>query len=563
MSALPAPVQRATQQLLRHGSRLSLATLVLLCVAMAIWLLREGRELIFFYDDWSFLLDRRHGVDTLFEDYNGHLSLVPLGVYRVLFETVGVEPYWVYRVVSVVLHLLCVGMLYEIVRRRAGWALALPVATAFLALGSAWQVVLWPGSLSFQITTAAGLGALLALDRRTRAGDLLAAALVLVALASSGTGLAVAVGVFAGLLADPRRRRAVWVSLAPLAIFGLWYLVQSPTGQAEGSNLQAVPGYVADAGAAAVGAVTGLGAEWGRIGLVALVAAVVLRLVRTGPVPARLIGLVAAAGTYWGATALGRAELNEPGASRYLYFGAVLVLLVLVELVRGSRMPPRAWPLVAVGVSAAALANLGDLRDGASSLRDSTERVRAALAATELAGPAVPADVRVEQSKAPQISAGAYRKLVADLGSPIGGPAAVLDDGPLAVLAVDASLARILGVAPGTVERPAVGGPAPTASVIRGRTAADGPCLRYTPDGPGAALDVPLAPGGTLVLRAATGQTEVRVRRLSPEFGPAPAGTLGAGGAVRISVPQDAISRPWVVRVSTLSPVSACSGPAA
>ena len=34
-------------------------------------------------------------------------------VYKVLFEIVGREPYWPYRVAAVTVHLTCVGLIYR------------------------------------------------------------------------------------------------------------------------------------------------------------------------------------------------------------------------------------------------------------------------------------------------------------------------------------------------------------------------------------------------------------------------------------------------------------------
>lgn len=546
--------------------RIALALLGCLVLASVVWLMREGRGLIFFFDEWNFLLERRDGLDGLFAPHNGHLSLVSVAIYKLLFATVGVEPYWAYRLLTVLLHALCAGLLFVLARRAAGNAVALAAAAVLLLLGAAWQVVLWPFEISYLASIAGGLCALLALDRRTRRGDAVAAAAVLVSLASSGLGIAVAAGVLVELLADPERRARLWAALAPCALYGIWYLVALPEGEARLSNVDATPAYVADAAAGAVGAVVGLGLDWGRV---LLAAGVLLAVVRWPPrrrVSPRLAGLVATALAYWSLVGLARAHLAEPLASRYLYLGAVLVLLVAAEVVRGR--PPLGRPAVAllgVVVLASLVSNLGQLRTGANGLRGSTNDVRAALAASELTPKAVPGAQVLAPTAAPQVTAGAYRELVADLGSPVGGPAEVLDDGPQTRIAVDAAMMRELGVgvsAAGDVA-PAAGAPPPRiAAAIGGRARASGSCVLYTPAGPGAALDLTLPAGGSVVLHAVEAPAELRLRRVATGFSAVAIGSAAPGAPALISVPVDELSQPWVLRVSPAATVRACAGPA-
>ncbi|MGI8730250.1 MAG: hypothetical protein ACR2LK_09725 [Solirubrobacteraceae bacterium] len=546
--------------------QIAVATLACLALAAGAWIMYEGRGLIFFYDEWDWVLRRRDGLDGLFRPHNGHFSLVPVLVFKALFATVGVEHYWVYRLAGVLAHLLCVGLLFALVRRHLGVGLALAAAAVLLVLGAAWQVILWPFEISYLCSIAAGLGALLALDRGSRRGDRVAAALVFVALASSGLGLAVACGVLAELLFAPARRvvRRAWVALAPLTLYAVWYVIVLPDGQAKRGNIDAVPGYVGEAAAGAIGAVTGLGLELGRVLLVIAAIVVIRRLVAPGPLPARLIGVLTMGLVYWALVALARADLQEPLASRYVYFGAVIVLLIGVHSARHITLAPRAWILVGLAVGASMLSNLGDLRDGANSLRETTGSLRAALAAVELAGDAVPATTAPESTAAPQVTAGPYRKLVADLGSPVGGPANVLADGPASAVAVDAALARVLGVAALPAGEAGVGNASaedpPSVVAIGGRARVDGSCVRYAPAGPGAALDVMLPAGGSIVLRDAKAPAELRLRRMSAAFSSGPIGSVAAGGAVELAVPGDRIARPWVLRVSSAGSLQACTG---
>jgi hypothetical protein len=559
-----APSGRPRPSLSRAGSdRIVVAAFACLALLSAVWLLREGRGLTFFFDEWNFLFGRRDGLHGLFEPHNGHLSLVPVAIYKLMFATVGVEPYWAYRLLAVLFHVLCAGLVFALARRAAGSAVALASATVLLLLGAAWQVVLWPFEISYMASIAAGLGALLALEAGTRRGDIVAGALVFVALASSGLGIAVAAGVFVELVAHPARKRRVWAVIVPVAVYGLWYMIVLPEGEGRLSNLDEVPSYVADAAAGAVGAVAGLGLEWGRVLLGVCIALAIVRWPRSRPLSPRLVGLVATALAYWGLLALARAHLSEPLASRYLYFGAVLVLLVGAELMRG-RPPLRAPALALLGVAvlASVVSNLGALREGANGLRGTTNDVRAALAAVELTGDAVPAAVQPEPAGAPQVTAGDYRSLVADLGSPIGGAAHVLDDGPLTRVAVDAALTRVLGVTVGAAgaAQPASGGAAPpVVAAVGGTSRVAGSCVVYTPAGSGAALDLTVEPGSAVVVRASEAPTELRLRRVAAEFPSVANGSVAPGSPARVAVPDDGLDSAWVLRVSPAGPVRACA----
>ena len=546
----------------RSPERLAVVAFACVAVLAAAWILREGRGLTFFYDEWNWVLERRHGFDGLFEPHEGHLVVVPLLVFKALFAVVGVEPYWPYRLLAVLAHVLCAGLLFALVRRRLGDWLGLAAATVLLLLGAAWQVLLWPLEISFTLSVAAGLGALLALDAGTRRGDVVAAGCVLLALGSSGLGVAVAAGVFAELVLVPAHRRRVWVVVAPLALYAVWYLAASPESQVQVANLDAAPRYVGDAAAGAVGAVTGLNAEFGRVLLVLAAVLVVRRLIAPGPLPVRLVAVLTMALVYWGLLALARADLAEPVASRYVYFGGVLVLLIVACAVVPRPLGVAGWGLLSLAVLASVLSNVGDLRHGASGVHGVTNDVRAALAAVELAGDAVAAQTQPEPMGAPQIRAGDYRALVSDDGSPVGGAEGVLDDGESTRIAVDAALARVLGVAvtPAADGAPAAGAPPGVVAAIGGRARSTGSCVLYTAAGSGAALDLRLAPGTSIVLRDATKPAELRLRRMSEAFSTGPIGTVAAGATVRLAVPRDAIARPWVLRASPGGSLRACGG---
>ena len=73
--------------------------------------------------------------------------------------------------------------------------------------------------------------------------------------------------------------------------------------------------------------------------------------------------------------------MTSPSESRYVYFGAVLVLLLAVELLRGTRLSHRAFAVVGALVAVAALGNFGSLRNGSLFLQEWSGVVLAELGA--------------------------------------------------------------------------------------------------------------------------------------------------------------------------------------
>ena len=127
-------------------------------------------------------------------------------------------------------------------------------------LGPAWPDVLWPFQIGFLGSLAAGMGALLALDRGDRRGEIAAAVLLTVALASSSLGIPLFVAAALEILGRPDRRGALAHARRPgRALRRLVPRLRRGQGKASVDNLLSTPAYVAEAAAAAAGAVFGLG----------------------------------------------------------------------------------------------------------------------------------------------------------------------------------------------------------------------------------------------------------------------------------------------------------------
>ena len=105
----------------------------------------------------------------------------------------------------------------------ARW-LALAGTLPILVLGPAWDDLLWPFQLGFFASMSAGLGALLAFERRDRRGDLVACALLVVAISFSSLGLPFIAGAAVLVGWDRNRLRRAWIVAVPAALYALWWL---------------------------------------------------------------------------------------------------------------------------------------------------------------------------------------------------------------------------------------------------------------------------------------------------------------------------------------------------
>ena len=548
---------------------------------MAVVIFHETRGTTLWSDEWGWALYRRGGgISGLLEPHNGHFSLVPLLVYRALFATVGIDDYVPFRVMIIVAHLLCGGLLYVYASRRLGPVAALLPAALLLTLGPAWQNILWPFQVAWLISLAAGLGALLMLDRGDRRGDLWACALLTLSLACSGLGIVIAAGLVVELVRKRRDRRALWILAAPLALYALWWITYQETDFWR-HNVVLAPRFAVDAAGGALAALGGLTEEkfdangtlvdagaalgWGRPLAAVLAVVVIWRLAALRPVPARVFALLAMAATFWLLTGLQRSHVSSPDTSRYLYVGALLVLLLGVELVRGVKLPRGVAIVIVCAAGLAIVANLGHLRQGARFLRAQGLVARADLGALELARAEIPsgyAAARFPGIPFVVIGAKEYFAAARDFGTPAAGVAEIATTSEQARLAADAELATIyrLALRPGTVNADRV---APEVDVVTGGTTSiRGGCVRFRPAGAlpagtTAELQLTIPPGG-LELTAGRGPVTASVRRFARTFPKDALGRLAPEGSAVLRPREDRAAQPWHVQLAPTADVSAC-----
>ncbi len=534
-------------------------------VAASLLLLHVGRGTTWFFDDWSWILTRRTGsLDDYLASHNGHLNLVPVLASKAMWAVFGLTGYTAFRVLAVMVHAGTCMLLFAYLRRRAQLWFAVSATIVVLFLGYAFQDLVWPFQISFTGAMAAGIAALLFVDRRDRAGDIGASIALAISVACSGVGLPFIGAVTLELLLRRATWRRLWVPLVPFALWGVWYL-QYGQSQVKGSNLHLVPENAAQMGSAAVGALMGVSMDGGRVPLAVLGVVVVVVLAVDRRISPRFAAVLALPLGYWILTSLSRAQFGDPAASRYLYPGAIFVVLALSELVPRLRVPGgRLGAVVAVGVLVALVAvslrgNVDQLRQGAAGLRDASTHVKAELRAVELARDRVDPSFRPDPVRAPQIDAGGYLAAVDDLGSPADSLAELRAQAPEVRAVADAVLVRALRArlraAPGS---PSAGAAGPDVTdTVAGTIVGDGSCAQFTPNG-SAASDggLELRTRGPVVVDASTAPVTVGARVVGDAF--VPIGTIAPGTRRTVDLPATAAG-PWRVHLGSTGPIRVCT----
>jgi hypothetical protein len=544
-----------------------IALSVMLLLA-APFLYAETRGAAFWFDEWEWTVGRREDdPDALLEPHNSHLSLVPILLYRLLYSTFGLDVYGPYRLALTLAHLVCVLLLFVYASRRTRGFVALLAAASLLFLGPAWENILWPFQVGWLISLGAGLGALLLVDRGDTRGDIAASILLVVALASSGLGLPIALGLAVDVVLGRRRLRDAWIVAAPFALYGVWWLTYQDTALL--GRLADVPGFVVDAAAASVGSLAGLAGEtvprsrgtlltWGRPLALVAVGVLIWRLVRLGRIPPRVLALLTIVLSFWVATELSRGAFSTAYESRYIYVGALFAVLVAVELARGVSISWRAGLVLGAAVTAAVISNIGILRDAGAFLRDQGQVTRAVLGAVEVGRPLVKPDDDLGLPGYPwvDVEAGSYFAAARADGTPAATPAELATQPWYARREADRELIRIHEVAlePGSADVPL--GPRPEVDALTGGTVSTrGACVAFRPAAAGSDLQLAVPRAGVLIT-SGRAPSKVGVRRFGDQFHAV--GRLAPRATATLGIRADRARQPWHARLETTRPLTVC-----
>jgi hypothetical protein len=499
------------------------------------------------------------GHAMLYPPPNGYLIAVPIAIYKLLFETAGLSTYVPYRGAAIALELLCAGLFYAVARLRVGDLWALPPTVLLLLFGFGGEQLLSAERMPGSIALAAGLGMLLALDRRTRRADVIALALLTVSLSSHPVGLAFAVAAAALVLLRPwaEARHSVWVFAVPVTLYAIWWLfLRPPATVPMQRGLSSIASFVGQSWTATTEAVTGLAGVVSEpiytnvIGWIAaaLVFGVVIGAIaaRKGRLPSSFWAALAALLTLMLATAVTRGNAflemgRPPDAERYLYPQAFLFLLVLVELAGALR--PAAWvkALVSTVLALGLIANVDRLITVGDNDRALAVALRAGYGSIEVAGSSANPGYRPFGLFFPD--AGAFLSITRDFGS-FAYSADELREAPGPTrLRADQALAQALGL------RVAPAQPRPA-----GRR-----CTEVLPSGnpPRARRVITLPPGGALLAARRLDRVRLAVGRFAdPPAVPLPAPPAATQGV--LTIPRDTSAIPWRLAVDSGERVRVC-----
>jgi hypothetical protein len=453
-----------------RGAFAVLGLAMALAAALTLWWLRGTT---FAIDELGYLVARRGWeASTLLEPHNGHLILTHLLVFKATVEVFGAGSHLPFTLLSLAAQLGVGALVFELVRRRLGPLVALIPAVLVLFFGAGWEVMMNPAGLSNQLALIAGLGMLLSLERGDRRGDVGACLLLAFALSSHTLGLAFAAGAIAEILVGGglAGRRRLWLVAAPAGLYAAWALWALRFDQTEtsGHAIGSLGSGVYDQLEAIAVSIAGIFRHGGDPDLVTqlvtvdagrgtalalvLIAAVVLRARAMPPPSARTWGMLAVVSAYLLLVAAGLREGRPPEASRYVYTGSVLVVLLLAQLCEGLRLA-RGWALAAAAVVLISLlANVAQMRSAGRFLRSEAEYNRAEMAALELGRRCIPRDY-VPETKIVTLlphrdmgfTAAEYYEMVDELGSPAYSPEELAAASPAAREAAEVVFAEALG----------------------------------------------------------------------------------------------------------------------
>jgi len=571
-----------------------LLVLGVVMIAGAALLLHVTRGESLVADEWIFFAYRGHGpAVTLFAPNNGSLDLVPILLYRGVFKLFGPDS-TVLRLILVALELLCVGLVFQLTRRRVGDWIALGGATLLLFLGSGWLLATSVG-ITLYLAVGLGLAALIAIERRSLRADLVACALLALAVASYSAALPFAAGVAIAIALRPARLRwrRAWVVAIPLLYYGAWriwaahYVLHPKLPFVTGSiipsgALTKAPGRIGEAFAAGLASATGLfriGAQfifvvnytWAVPLAVLFVAAALARFrwPRRLPRDRDLWVFLAMPLVYWIAVSLvaQRAAGSKhwvaraPNIGGYQYTSVVLLLLGAAALASGVRIPQLArWALAAV-LAASLVGNLLTLHQAATVFRSEGPIDRAELAAVELVGSRAAAHVPAFTDDVP-LPPLDYLSAAADLGSAAAPASSLPKATPGTRRGVDLTLIGLLKLAP----RPSVA-IVPRTPMARTPSLESGAadlgqakpgCVSVRPRSPGTPLSFRLPRGGFAVKVAKGVPVELYLRRFMDPPG-LPIGSVAGGAGATVAIPTDASAQPWQLLISPVQPVQLCA----
>ena len=514
--------------------------------ALRLWL---GRGTGFSIDEIR-LFDSSANLDleTAFQPFNGHLYVTSRLVYAAILNAFGAG-YLPFRLLTIATVLITAGIFFVFAKRRIGPVAALAPTLVLLFYGSDPIHALLGNGFTVLLALAAGLGALLALDRGDLKGDLCACLLLCLGLATYSVALPFLAGAAVLILTGSDRWRRAWVFLFPAALYATWFLWSRTQAGRTGdtthlSNLLLAPNWAFNSLAAVGSSLLGLnypplGSGWGPVVAVAALVALGWRLWR-GNIPRWLwVTMTVPAALWLIASGSAAPPVRVPQKTEYMFPATIAVLLVAVEAVRGLRLQRRGMIILYVAAAIGLATNIALLRDSARQFRDTTVMYRTDLTASEIIGgqfSGLPAYLALLSGHPEE---GNYLDAVRQFGSPAFSLASLRSQSEPIRERVDGILAENLGLhlQPSSL-------PSTPCRSIKGR--------------PGRAVSFEL-PSGGVVLKAGGESGPLTLRRFGSSF-TVQAGQLTRGQWMALSVPSDSAPDPWYASTSA-TPLLICGPP--
>jgi hypothetical protein len=534
--------------------------------ASAVVLAAAQWDVNYFQDTWAFLLDRQDfSAEAFFKPHNEHIVVLPVAITKALLAVFGMTSNTPEQVVMALTLFAAAILMFVYVGRRTSPWLGLIAAVLLLFLGSGWPVLLWPFENEFTLPIVFGLAALLFLDRDDAGGDRNACLALSLAVVSGSLGVCFVVAAFVDVVLRRRERGLLrlYVVAVPTVLYLLWYAGWGHESEPHVTlqNFLASPLYVMEGFASSVGSLAGLNTvpinspgqnEWGRPLLIGLIALAAFGQWRRPGFSRGFWVVSAAAVSYWMLAALNFVPGREASAVRYVYAGAVFVLLIMAELLRQWPFSRRAlWIAGAVAVLAIG-PNLAKMKEGGDWEQEQSVLTRADLAALEIArGTVVPtfnlASVEVTGTASlGVVEAGKYFEAVDRWGSPAY-TSEELEHAPgLGRKYADIVLGQALPLSTET-----------KANNLSTRADRGGSCDELTP-AEAARTETKLGPGATRIEVAPGPPAHLSLRRFATGEYPVKAKEIEAESTTILSVPEDNAVQPWFLKVEANQLVRVC-----
>lgn len=401
------------------------------CVALvglflAWYLFRLTAHTTYFIDDWMFFTDRYEwSFSALLESHNGHLAIVPAFVYICLFKIFGYDHYEVFRLLALLVHLAICFLVADSVRRRHGWVIATSVGVAVALMGGGAEVFLWGFPWSFSGGLLFFLIALRCLERANNSHGLLWPLLtclsVGLSIGSSGTGLGSLAVILMLTLCGVNRRRLWWVGVMPTIIYLVWYSQYGGTGAATYA-LSTIPGSVARYGAATMSGFFVVDQRWGWP-MLGIVVVLMLKSLWSHKFDVSSLRFLIFVLVFWLGVSYTRGGFGGYGASRYVYVGAICVILIISDCVdtQWAKHSRRAFFVKGCVVLLAILAIWGsnsEMQSYATFIRRVSDSTLGKLVVVEAHRESVPDEtILFTFLSVPLLLAGDYFKAIDDVGS--------------------------------------------------------------------------------------------------------------------------------------------------